>query len=261
MYIIHLDPPLFSTFRRLCFRCCLATEARACHCMFVFDLGTVQAVGSFSIRNGCIEDPLAPGSRDSIDPWPYITIMFETDADFSGFLNITIITSPYQHRRHRTVDTAYRRCTIDRVSYSITWNSRLHGSITSAILPQVTTFNDLGILIDDKLTFSAHIRSSTIQAYSKSIILSRCFLSRNPKLYLPLLSHPTPASTGIRIFGSIRTDNLTRGHSLIHSKPKVTLNVSNFLFTLVLLLTLGTSYLIALSQLAHCPPSNTQNLT
>ena len=40
--------------------------------------------------------------------------------------------------------------------------------------------SDLGIIIDDKLTFSCHILSSTKKAYKQSIIMSRCFLSKKP---------------------------------------------------------------------------------
>ena len=58
---------------------------------------------------------------------------------------------------------------------------------------QVTAFNDLGILIiDEKLTFSAHIRSSTKKAYSKFFLLSRCLLSKNPKLLTASTSYVRP---------------------------------------------------------------------
>ena len=71
------------------------------------------------------------------------------------------------------------KCSVLSISNSKTCVPRLY-HISNTSLPQVTTFNDLGILIDDKLTFSAHIRSSTKKAYSKSILLSRCFLSKKP---------------------------------------------------------------------------------
>ena len=192
------------------------------------------------------------------------------------------------------------KCSVLSISNSKTCVPRLY-YISNTSLPQVTTFNDLGILIDDKLTFSAHIRSSTKKAYSKSILLSRCFLSRNPKLLTaaftsyvrPLLEYASPVwsphlikdidtiekvqrrftksfpnlrdlpypiriarlnilplserrsnidlITSYRIlnnlvhhtsfqFFTLRTHNLTRGHSLILSKPKVRLNVSKFSF-------------------------------
>ena len=91
------------------------------------------------------------------------------------------------------------KCSVLSISNSKTCVPRLY-YISNTSLPQITTFNDLGILIDDKLTFSAHIRSSTKKAYSKSILLSRCFLSRNPKLLTaaftsyawPLLEYASP---------------------------------------------------------------------
>ena len=52
------------------------------------------------------------------------------------------------------------KCSVLSISNSKTCVPRLY-YICNTSLPQVTTFNDLGILIDDKLTFSAHIRSST----------------------------------------------------------------------------------------------------
>ena len=192
------------------------------------------------------------------------------------------------------------KCSVLSISNSKTCVPRLY-YISNTSLPQVTTFNDLGILIDDKLTFSAHIRSSTKKAYFKSILLSRFFLSRNPKLLTaaftsyvrPLLEYASPVwsphlikdidaiekvqrrftksfpnlrdlpypiriarlniiplgerrsnidlITSYRIlnnlvhhtsfqFFTLRTHNLTRGHSLILSKPKVRLNVSKFSF-------------------------------
>ena len=47
-------------------------------------------------------------------------------------------------------------------------------------LPQVRSCSDLGVIIDDKLTFSNHILSTTKKAYTQSAMMSRCFLSKNP---------------------------------------------------------------------------------
>ena len=55
-------------------------------------------------------------------------------------------------------------------------------SLGTINLPRVKSCSDLGIIIDDKLTFSCHILSSTKKAYKQSIIMSRCFLSKNPHL-------------------------------------------------------------------------------
>ena len=47
------------------------------------------------------------------------------------------------------------------------------------ILPQVTSCPDLGVVVDDKLSFSCHILSATKKAYRKSALISRCFHSKN----------------------------------------------------------------------------------
>ena len=54
-------------------------------------------------------------------------------------------------------------------------------------------------------------------------------------------------------FFTLRTHNLTRGHSLILSKPKVRLNVSKLSFYSRVV---DPWNLIALSQQAHCPASS-----
>ena len=57
-------------------------------------------------------------------------------------------------------------------------------SILLALLTchKLNTCSDLGINIDDELTFSWHILSSTKKAYKQSSIMYRCFLSKNPHL-------------------------------------------------------------------------------
>ena len=49
-------------------------------------------------------------------------------------------------------------------------------------IPQVESCCDLGILIDDRLSFSAHILSVAKKASSKSFLIRRCFQSKNPSL-------------------------------------------------------------------------------
>ena len=59
--------------------------------------------------------------------------------------------------------------------------SRIY-SLGNTKLPQVRSCSDLGVIIDEKLTFSNHILSTTKKAYTQSAIMSRCFLSKNPHL-------------------------------------------------------------------------------
>ena len=53
-------------------------------------------------------------------------------------------------------------------------NCRLLGIVESCC--------DLGILIDDRLSFTTHILSVAKKASSKSFLLCRCFQSKNPSL-------------------------------------------------------------------------------
>ena len=61
------------------------------------------------------------------------------------------------------------------------WILRLY-LIDSLPIPQVESCCDLGILIDDKLSFSAHILSVAKKSSSKSFLIRRCFQSKNPSL-------------------------------------------------------------------------------
>ena len=73
-------------------------------------------------------------------------------------------------------------------------------SLGNTDLPQVRSCFNLGVIIDDKLTFSNHILSTTKKAYTQSAIMSRCFLSKNPHLLTraftsyvrPILEYASP---------------------------------------------------------------------
>ena len=55
-------------------------------------------------------------------------------------------------------------------------------TLDNLVIPTVTSFSDLGVIIDCKLNFSDHITSITRKAYTKSILISRCFISKNSTL-------------------------------------------------------------------------------
>lgn len=55
-------------------------------------------------------------------------------------------------------------------------------NINSFVLPQVTSCRDLGVIIDDKLSFSPHVLFTAKKASIRSYLISRCFHSRNPKI-------------------------------------------------------------------------------
>ena len=73
------------------------------------------------------------------------------------------------------------KCSTLSISNVKSHKPRLY-SINSHPLPQVTSCSDLGVIIDNKLTFSNHILSITKKAYIQSLLLSRCFLSKNANL-------------------------------------------------------------------------------
>jgi hypothetical protein len=52
----------------------------------------------------------------------------------------------------------------------------------SNIIHQVSSCSDLGVLVDDKLSFSSHIISMVKKAYRQSFLISRCFISKNSNI-------------------------------------------------------------------------------
>ena len=80
------------------------------------------------------------------------------------------------------------RATGVRSGYTtLLWIQKLSASTTPCNgfivkIPQVESCCDLGILVDDKLSFSVHILSVAKKASSKSFLIRRCFQSKNPSL-------------------------------------------------------------------------------
>ena len=66
---------------------------------------------------------------------------------------------------------------------SIVSNSELlrtrHYLIGNHPLPQVSNCSDLGVIIDNQLSFSHHILATTKKASRQSVLILRCFLSRD----------------------------------------------------------------------------------
>ena len=84
--------------------------------------------------------------------------------------------------KHLSIDYywLHTRCVMNNYQ----WQRNL-GCILEPIihkLSHVQTYRLVGIIIDDKLTFSCHILSSTKKAYKQSIIMSHCILSKHPHL-------------------------------------------------------------------------------
>ena len=91
------------------------------------------------------------------------------------------------------------KCSVLSISNSKSPKPRIY-SLGNTNLPQVRSCSDLGVLIDDKLTFTNHILSTTKKAYTQSAMMSRCFLSKNPHLLIraftsfvrPILEYASP---------------------------------------------------------------------
>ena len=76
---------------------------------------------------------------------------------------------------------AISKCSCLSISNLCTPKPRLY-YINSLTILQVTSYCDLGVIIDDKLSFSLHVLSTAKKASARSTLISRCFHSRNPKL-------------------------------------------------------------------------------
>ena len=91
------------------------------------------------------------------------------------------------------------KCSVLSISNSKSPKPRIY-SLGTTNLPQVRSCSDLGVINDDKLTFSNHILSTTKKVYTQSAMMSRCFLSKNPHLLTraftsyvrPILEYASP---------------------------------------------------------------------
>ena len=106
--------------------------------------------------------------------------------------------------------------------------------IGSHQLPQVTNCSDLGVVINNQLTFSCHILSTVKKAYIQSALISRCFLSRdahNLKLAFctyvrPILEYASPIwspyiQKDITLLENVQR-RFTKSISKLHNLPYTT---------------------------------------
>ena len=62
-------------------------------------------------------------------------------------------------------------------------NNAMHEyAIDGVVLPNVRVVKDLGVLVDSKLSFSAHIAQTTTKAHQRASLIIRCFKSRDAHL-------------------------------------------------------------------------------
>jgi len=80
-------------------------------------------------------------------------------------------------------------------------NNSLHSySINAVVLPSVTEIRDLGVMMDSKLSFSAHYSLIVCKAHQRACLILRCFKSRDPVILFraftvyvrPLLEYCSP---------------------------------------------------------------------
>ena len=83
---------------------------------------------------------------------------------------------PYPFNKCQHLTTGRRR--------SKTTTAEIGFSLYDTVLPAPTLVNDLGILIDSGLTFSAHIDKITSKAYQRSYLIRKCFRSRDTNILL-----------------------------------------------------------------------------
>ena len=76
------------------------------------------------------------------------------------------------------------------------------------VLPIVNKITDLGILIDDQLSFSPHIDTVCTKAKQRAALILNCFYSRNKYLELLLLTLSHYSNIAVR-FGRHRSSVLS----------------------------------------------------
>jgi hypothetical protein len=92
---------------------------------------------------------------------------------------------------------SYKKCAVMSVHNSNTVDTHMH--LGSYVLPSVTEINDLGVLIDNKLSFRSHINRVVAQASIRANLIKKCFVSKDIstlirayKVYVrPLLEYAT----------------------------------------------------------------------
>ena len=57
-------------------------------------------------------------------------------------------------------------------------------SLGDCLLPVLTSANDLGVNIDNKLNFNAHVSIITGRAHARVYLIHKCFISRNTQSFV-----------------------------------------------------------------------------
>jgi len=67
-------------------------------------------------------------------------------------------------------------------------NSKFNYTFNNQILPKAQKIRDLGVLIDENLTFKDHIANITTRAHKMSMIMRKIFPAKTKAFYLKLFS-------------------------------------------------------------------------
>jgi hypothetical protein len=92
---------------------------------------------------------------------------------------------------------SYKKCAIMSIHNFNIDDTSMH--LSTYVLPSVTEINDLGVLIDNKLSFTSHINRIVAQASVRVNLIKKCFISKDVstlihayKVYVrPLLEYAT----------------------------------------------------------------------
>ena len=111
---------------------------------------------------------------------PSIPLPGDHDKSYSPLLQ-TSLNIIFEWSLSWQLTISFSKCSVLSICNANQSNIRSY-NINSILIPQVSSFCDLGIIVDDKLTFSSHISSITRKAYSQSKLISRCFVSKHSNL-------------------------------------------------------------------------------
>jgi len=70
-----------------------------------------------------------------------------------------------------------KKCLILQFGHS---NKQFKYNINNMVLPNVTEFKDLGIIVDHELKFKRHIQDITTRAHQRASLILRCFKCKDP---------------------------------------------------------------------------------
>lgn len=102
----------------------------------------------------------------------YSTI--ETDADYDLLQNGLNLICSWSNTWQLKI--SYAKCNVMFIGNGSSATNLL---LDNYVLPVVNTVKDLGVVIDSRLTFDAHIQQMVAKAFSRANLIHKCFMSRD----------------------------------------------------------------------------------